>query len=90
MFRSNNFIPVSKSGNLAMLDLPDCISLSERGGCNLLRIDKCQGNGCSFRKSIKDSILAEKLCKLRLSGLDEDEQIKISAIYYSGKMPWKE
>ena len=79
---------VSKSIGKTMLDLPDCVSLSEKGGCGLLRISKCQGINCNFKKSKIDTQMEQAYWMLRLSSLDIDKQIRISKIYYDGKMPW--
>ena len=79
---------ITKNADITMLDLPDCISLSERGGCGLLNISKCQGKGCTFKKNRLDSQNAQSRWMIRLSSLDIDDQIRISRLYYDGKMSW--
>lgn len=90
MLRSKKFISLTKNTALALLDLPNCISLSERGECELLKIGKCQGKKCTFMKSEEDTRKGQIHWMLRLSSLDKDEQLKISRMYYGGKMPWNE
>ncbi len=71
-----------------MLDMPDCVSLTEKGGCTRLSIVQCIGEKCSFACSDNDTE-AKNRWQERLCLLPEEEQIKISRKYYGGAMPWK-
>jgi hypothetical protein len=79
---------INKQEGLSMLNLPNCVSLSENGGCILLKLKKCQGLKCSFMKSNEELESMNKHWEERLSGLDEEKQVRISKLYYGGKMPW--
>ncbi|HBT63901.1 MAG TPA: hypothetical protein DEB10_04465 [Ruminococcaceae bacterium] len=90
MVRSRNYISVSKNEDLFLLSLPDCVSLSEKGGCIFLRISKCRGKGCSFMKSRNELKEGQTRCMHRIANLSLDEQMRISRMYYGGKMPWND
>lgn len=87
--RIKNFIPISRDKYLEPLGFPDCIHLNENCRCNILEVDGCIGESCSFYKSNSEKGLAEINSMKRLSGLDESKQEKIANTYYGGKMPWK-
>ncbi len=71
-----------------LLSLPDCASLTEKGGCTKLKTDRCLGIKCSFFTASKNSFDTNSW-KKRLSSLPEDAQNKISKKYYNGSRPWK-
>lgn len=78
----------NKQEGLHMLDLPNCVSLSENGGCTLLKMKTCQGLGCSFMKSYEEMVNTTRYWEERLASLDEEKQERIAKLYYGGKMPW--
>lgn len=78
-------------GNEELLRLPDCASLTEKGGCTRLNIPRCMGEGCSFMSIGRaDEKTNGDLWRRRLTGLPEEQQIRISKKYYGGAMPWKQ
>ena len=77
-----------KQEGLFLLSLPDCISLSENGGCSLLKLKICQGINCPFMRSKNELKNITRYWEARLSSLDEEKQERISRMYYGGKMPW--
>lgn len=87
-FVRRNFIPSTGRVNLKMLDMPDCIALSDTGNCKWLRISKCQGTKCSFKKSEQDMLKSLQQWKIRLASLEISEQTRIAKKYYSGKIIW--
>ena len=89
MGRINNFIPTSRNEYLEPLEFPDCIHLTENCKCDVLVVDGCIGESCSFFKSNLEKDLSEINSSKRLSSLEENKQKEIANIYYDGKMPWK-
>jgi len=81
---------MTRYSNLDLLDLPNCISLSETGQCLLLNISFCQGDTCSFKLTQEEQDAAAFKVKKRLSSLDEKTQKKIARKYYNGRRPWLE
>ncbi|MBQ8826132.1 MAG: hypothetical protein IJ007_03445 [Oscillospiraceae bacterium] len=77
------------STRIDMLDLPDCSSLNEKGGCKLLNISRCTGQSCQFAHSTDDEKRAALNWRKRLCALSDEEQMRISKKYYGGAMPWK-
>ena len=77
-----------KQEGLFLLSLPDCISLSENGGCSLLKLKICQGINCPFMRSKNELKNITRYWEARLSSLGEEKQERISRMYYGGKMPW--
>lgn len=66
-----------------ILELPDCVSLTEKGGCTRLNISRCLGAKCTFMNHSGD-IGSSDAWKRRLTNLSEEEQLKISRKYYGG------
>lgn len=87
--RIKNFIPIARNKYLEPLGFPDCIHLNESCKCDVLVVDGCIGESCSFYKSNFEEGLSEINSMTRISSLDESKQKQISNIYYDGKMPWK-
>ena len=80
---------LTRFSNTNLLDLPNCVGLSEAGKCFWLNITSCQGSSCSFQKTNEDKSNSMIQVQNRLSELDEKTQEHISQKYYSGKRPWK-
>lgn len=72
-----------------MPELPDCCSLTEKGGCKLLNISRCTGRSCQFAHSTDDEKRAAMNWRKRLCALSSEEQQRIAKKYYGGSMPWK-
>ncbi|HPU59280.1 MAG TPA: hypothetical protein PLG48_07205, partial [Candidatus Avimonas sp.] len=70
-----------KQEGLFLLSLPDCISLSENGGCSLLKLKICQGINCPFMRSKNELKNITRYWEARLSSLDEEKQERISRMY---------
>ena len=79
MRRCDNGIPAFPKGERRLLNLPDCVFLTEQGRCRILRVPECAGDTCSF-------------CRSRACAEDANRRWKtrIAAAYFGGKMPWKE
>ncbi|MDD4164104.1 MAG: hypothetical protein PHD46_05065 [Eubacteriales bacterium] len=73
-----------------LLHLPDCLYLTERGKCEKLSIEDCQGEKCSFFQTPTENALQKQRWAEQLSSLDDCLQKKIAKKYYAGSMPWKE
>lgn len=48
MRRCDNGIPAFPKGERRLLNLPDCVFLTEQGRCRILRVPECTGETCSF------------------------------------------
>lgn len=79
----------AKTSAVDMQILPDCMALTENGGCSLLKNNQCSGAGCCFVHTAEDNISAAAHWKKRLLSLSDEEQTKISKKYYGGLMPWR-
>ncbi|MHC1719244.1 MAG: hypothetical protein AB9844_00870 [Clostridiaceae bacterium] len=90
MHRYRNFIPSSRYANLDMVDLPDCIALSDKGDCRWLNTSRCIGKSCSFKQTKEENWRSLQKWKIRLSSLENAEQKRIAAKYYDGTRPWCE
>lgn len=51
MRRCDNGIPAFPNGERRLLNLPDCVFLTEQGRCRILRVPECTGETCSFCRS---------------------------------------
>ena len=51
MRRCDNGIPAFPKGERRLLNLPDCVFLTEQGRCRILRVPECTGETCSFCRS---------------------------------------
>ncbi|MDD3193517.1 MAG: hypothetical protein PHE47_06660 [Oscillospiraceae bacterium] len=90
MGRADRFIPSSLEKNLKLLQMPDCIYLTERCQCGILRVKECVGKDCPFCQSKIKNEEARMLWRRRLGRIEEEKQEKIAAAYYGGKRPWKD
>ena len=78
------------NGERRLLNLPDCVFLTEQGRCRILRVPECTGETCSFCRSRACAEDANRRWKTRMNVLDDARQARIAAAYFGGKMPWKE
>lgn len=90
MSRGGNFVPSSIEKNLKLLRFPDCVYITERGRCDILRVNECGGTECTFCESAARRKEAYANWRGRMNALSEDRQRKIAAVYYGGKKPWRE
>lgn len=51
MRRCDNGIPAFPKGERRLLNLPDCVFLTEQGRCRILCVPECTGETCSFCRS---------------------------------------
>ncbi len=49
--KTDRFVPMSTGKNMEPLSLPECVHLTERCRCGVLRVEECQGERCAFRKT---------------------------------------
>lgn len=68
---------------------PGCIYLNDNLSCSILRTKRCEGDSCSFRRTHEQSDVSNKTVTKMLNSLSAEQQKKIAASYYGGKMPWK-
>lgn len=66
---------------------PDCIYLSERYRCDILRVVRCVGKECAFRQSETEYRQARDRWQKAISALSREQQGKIVSKYYGGRMP---
>ena len=90
MRRCDNGIPAFPKGERRLLNLPDCVFLTEQGRCRILRVPECAGDTCSFCRSRACAEDANRRWTTRMNVLDDARQARIAAAYFGGKMPWKE
>jgi hypothetical protein len=69
---------------------PDCSGLSENGKCTRLAFYSCQGEVCTFKRSLEEDIDSLQYAYKLLSSLDIPMQEQIAKKYYGGSMPWNE
>ena len=59
-------------------------------GCNILTVNKCTGDKCTFGKTKEQVEESTKKCNARLASLGLEHQRNISDKYYGGEYPWLE
>ncbi len=67
----------------------ECVYLNSNLTCSILRIQQCQADDCSFRRTRDEFLSSDAAAAALLNSLSEDQQEKIAGAYYSGKRPWK-
>ena len=82
----DNGIPAFPKGERRLLNLPDCVFLTEQGRCRILRVPECTGETCSFCRSRACAEDANRRWKTRMNVLDDARQARIAAAYFGGKM----
>lgn len=73
-----------------MLEYPECVHLTERGRCNLLKTPECAGKKCTLKETKADKHESHNLWRSRMSKLPQERQDYFSKKYYGGHYPWKE
>jgi|LFRM01.1.fsa_nt_gb hypothetical protein len=86
---AGNFIPQTIAKNLEVLDLPDCVHLTDNFKCEILKVNECMGRECSFMLNQKQKSKSYNLWKKKMNELSESKQKDIAHTYFNGKMPWK-
>lgn len=81
---------LTKFSNLNLVELPDCIGLTENGVCSRFRATFCQGNSCPHKRTTAEEADAVSKAMERLSSLDDQTQTKIARKYYGGKRVWND
>ena len=74
MRRCDNGIPAFPKGERRLLNLPDCVFLTEQGRCRILRVPECAGETCSFCRSRACAEDANRRWKTRMNVLDDARQ----------------
>ena len=90
MINRNSFVPSTKNVNLTMLELPNCVSLSEYGRCGRLNILKCLGRNCPFKRNSQEEKDSQERWHQQLLSLSKSTQLETAKKYYGGSMPWKD
>lgn len=85
----SKYTPDPDMTNYKLLELPECVFLSERCRCAILNVKICMGEKCTFRKTAYDIEKSEKICREHLNTLDMTIQNKIADNYYGGKKLWR-
>lgn len=86
---AGNFIPQASTKNLEVLDLPDCVHLTDNFKCDVLKVNECIGKKCSFFLSQKEKSQSDDVWKKKMNELSESKQKDIAITYFNGKMPWR-
>lgn len=79
--------------NTFLLDLPDCMGLSEKGKCIWLNITDCKGEECKFKRSVAEQQCMQIKKIHRLASLSDSQQthnctnlIKVIKTVYTKKV----
>ncbi len=89
MHSKTQSIPSATDNNMKLLNLPDCIYLTDNCKCRLLKIAECTGEKCSFRQNNEEHINSQHSWFCKMNSLNYEAQYKIAKTYYGGHMPWK-
>lgn len=81
---------INKFSHSELLQLPNCIDLSETGECLRLNISACAGEKCTFKRSAAEYNFLQVKAFQRLASLSNSKQTYISNKYYGGTKPWNE
>lgn len=57
--------------------------------CKILRVKACRED-CSFYREVNQAEVSFTEWRQRMNGLDAERQSEIAAVYFGGKMLWKE
>lgn len=66
-----------------------CINKIRGNRCSKLIIKSCQGDKCTFMKTVEQQKESCKNSHERLRTLSRETQLCIAEKYYGGSMPWK-
>ena len=86
--KTDRFVPMSTGKNMEPLSLPECVHLTERCRCGVLRVEECQGERCAFRKTERAYSTAYQKWRDALRAKSAEEQRRTASKYYGGQMPW--
>lgn len=79
----------NKYSNLSLLNMPDCVALSDLKKCSRLTTLECDKSMCPFKQSTDEKNASIQSAYDRISNLDDNTQTRISKKYFKGNMPWK-
>lgn len=89
MRRCDNGIPAFPKGERRLLNLPDCVFLTEQAAAASSAFRSARGKPApSAQPACAED--ANRRWKTRMNVLDDARQARIAAAYFGGKMPWKE
>lgn len=89
MYSKFNAMPVLHSKDLTALQRPDCVHLSERIHCTILRAETCSGEDCPFCQTAGQVKNAHQQWSEKLCTVSAETQHHIAQQYYGGRTPWK-
>lgn len=78
-----------KFSNLSLINMPDCVALTDLKKCNRLTSLVCDNKTCPFKKNLEEETASIQNAYNRISNLDSTTQNQIAKKYYKGSMPWK-
>lgn len=79
----------NKFSNLSLINMPDCVALSDLRKCKRLTSLVCDKKTCPFKQSNHEETTSIQTAYERISSLDNSTQSRIAKKYYKGSMPWK-
>ena len=79
----------NRFSNLSLINMPDCVALSDLKKCSRLITLECDKNMCPFKQNFDEETESLLNAYDRISNLDDNTQTRIAKRYYQGKMPWK-
>lgn len=79
----------NKFSNLSLINMPDCVALTDLKKCRRLTSLVCDKEICPFKQSPDEEAQSIQNAYTRISSLDTSTQNHIAKKYYKGKMPWK-
>jgi len=87
-FIEGGYMSLNRFSNPNLLELPDCVALSEYEKCNRLTLLICNKCGCPFKKTREEDLASIQRAYQRLASLNDSTQNRIAQKYYGGYMPW--
>ncbi|MGD9567909.1 MAG: hypothetical protein AB7V48_06230 [Sedimentibacter sp.] len=79
----------NRFSNLSLINMPDCVALSDLKKCRRLTTLVCDKNMCPFKQNFDEETESLQNAYDRISHLDDNAQTRIAKKYYNGNMPWK-
>lgn len=79
----------NRFSNLSLINMPDCVALSDLKKCSRLTTLECDKKMCPFKQDIDEETASIQHAYERISNLDDTAQRRIAKKYYKGNMPWK-
>lgn len=79
----------NKFSHLSLINMPDCVALSDLKKCSRLTTLVCDKKKCPFKQSNDEETISIQNVYDRISNLDNSTQSRIAKKYYKGAMPWR-